>query len=80
MGVVKNYTGVLQGDRVVVAESLMEKSEDAYIDSGLFIKLYEIARARFSQLRLGEDEMWPTAKRISHHTSWMQHRVCVCIC
>jgi len=49
--------GVLQRGRIVAAESLMKKSGDAYADSGLFIKLYEIARARFSHSRLGEDEM-----------------------
>jgi len=38
---------VLKRDRIVAAESLMEKSGDANADSDLFIKLYEIARARF---------------------------------
>lgn len=39
--------GVLRRGSVVVAKSLMEKSEDVYVDSDLFIKLYEIARAAF---------------------------------
>lgn len=55
--------GVLRRDHVFTAESLMEK-RDAYVDSDLFIKLYEIAR--FSQSQLREDKMWPTAKCISH--------------
>jgi hypothetical protein len=38
---------------------------DARADSGLFIKLYEIACARFRS-RAGEDEMRPTVEHISH--------------
>lgn len=50
-----------------VAKSLRWKSPgDARADSGLFIKLYEIARARFFRSQLGEDEMWPTAKTAFH--------------
>lgn len=76
VGDVKNYTVSCSAAAMVAVESLMEKSGDAYADSGLFIKLYEIARVRFSQPGLGEDEMWPTAKRISHRASWMHHRIC----